>query len=141
MVRLSALLVVIPTLLASTFATPVPVSTNGTEFELLEKRVTHTGRGTFYYTGLGACGWTNHDSEAVIAISSSIFGKGGNCGQYVQITNTKNKKTTFAKTVDSCPGCGSGDLDMSPSTFQKLGTLDQGVLSISWHFQAKGWKP
>ena len=86
--------------------------------------------------------------------------------QWIQIKNTKNGKVAYGKMRDSCPGCGYNDLgmsllaptgfsfmfrlrlifsfctiDMSPAVFEQLGTLDQGVLSISWHFEAKGWSP
>ena len=31
--------------------------------------------------------------------------------------------------------------DMSPSLFQELGTLDTGVLKVSWHFENKDFEP
>ena len=82
--------------------------------------------------------------------------------QFMEIKNTKNGKTAFGLVRDSCPGCGSGDIgrspisfqfklgryrlftskDMSPSLFQSLGaTLDQGIVSVQWHFMKKGFKP
>ena len=30
--------------------------------------------------------------------------------------------------------------DMSPALFQQLGSLDQGVLPISWHFKNRAFK-
>ena len=81
----------------------------------------------------------------------------------MEIKNTKNGKTAFGLVRDSCPGCGPGDIgrspisfqsnlgryrrlfmsiDMSPSLFQSLGaTLDQGIVSVQWHFMKKGFKP
>jgi hypothetical protein len=75
----------------------------------------------------------------------------------MQITNTANGKTVYAKTRDSCPGCGDNDLgsskylfrllsvdpslDMSPAVFKKLASLDTGVIHVSWHFMAKGFSP
>ena len=38
-------------------------------------------QGTFFEVGLGACGKVNKDSDHIVAISSSIFGSGGNCDQ------------------------------------------------------------
>lgn len=83
--------------------------------------------------------------------------------QWVHITNLANGKSAWGQTRDSCPSCGSGDLgaylfreqhaqtpllicdfvyaDMSPSLFQQLGSLDTGVLSISWHFENKNFSP
>ena len=77
--------------------------------------------------------------------------------QWMQITNTANGKTVYAKTRDSCPGCGDNDLglfeylfqllsinhglDMSPAVFKQMASLDTGVIHVSWHFMAKGWSP
>ncbi|KAI0756403.1 RlpA-like double-psi beta-barrel-protein domain-containing protein-containing protein [Daedaleopsis nitida] len=122
----------------SAFAAPAPLS------GLLEKRVDHSGRGTFFNVGLGACGKVNKDSDHIVAIASTRFqaAKGGSCDQFVQITNKKNGKKAFGLVRDSCPGCSDGDLDMSPSLFQALGaSLDQGVMDIVWHFEPKGFRP
>jgi len=120
---------------------PLPVS--GTEVVDLEKRITHTGRGTWFHVGLGNCGKVNKDSDLIVAISKSLYDSnhGTNCDQYVQIKNTANGKVAYGLTRDSCQSCGQGDLDMSPGLFKKLGSLDQGVLKISWNFKAKGWHP
>ncbi|KAI0755277.1 RlpA-like double-psi beta-barrel-protein domain-containing protein-containing protein [Daedaleopsis nitida] len=107
----------------------------------LEKRVTHSGRGTWFNVGLGACGKHNVDSDKIVAISSNIYGSGGNCDQWMQITNTANGKKAYGKVRDECPGCGSSDLDMSPSLFQELGSLDTGVLKVSWHYMNKDFEP
>lgn len=116
---------------------------NSTTIIELEKRTTHTGRGTWYYPGLGNCGYTDDSNDDVVAMSKAFYDNNGgsNCNQWIQIKNTKNGKVAYGKMRDSCPGCGYNDLDMSPAVFKQLGTLDQGVLSISWHFEAKGWSP
>ncbi|KAI0713107.1 RlpA-like double-psi beta-barrel-protein domain-containing protein-containing protein [Cerioporus squamosus] len=124
-------------LVGSALAAPAPVGP-----EILEKRITHSGRGTFFNVGLGACGKFNVDSDHIVAIPSSRFNGGGNCEQFVEIVNKKNGKHAFGLVRDSCPGCGSSDLDLSPSLFQALGaSLDEGVISIDWHFKQKGFKP
>ena len=38
-------------------------------------------QGTWYEVGLGACGYTDSDSDYVVAISHDIYGSGGNCNQ------------------------------------------------------------
>ncbi|OCH90900.1 hypothetical protein OBBRIDRAFT_729817 [Obba rivulosa] len=123
-------------LVCSVLGTPVPENAN-----MLEKRITHTGRGTWFDVGLGACGYTNVNSDKIVAISADIYGDGGNCNQYVQVTNTANGKSAWGQTRDKCPGCGAYDLDMSPSLFEELGSLDTGVLEIEWHFENKAWHP
>ncbi|KAH9979993.1 riboflavin aldehyde-forming enzyme [Lactifluus volemus] len=111
--------------------TPVPAPE---ELHELEKRVTHTGRGTWYYPGLGNCGGTNGSNDLVVAMAKTFYDQnnGKNCGQQVQITS--NGKTVEATMVDSCPGCGSNDLDMSPAVFKELAPLSLGVIDITWHF-------
>jgi len=94
----------------------------------------HHGRGTWYQPGLGNCGWTNTEHDLIVAMPKVLYdrNKGKNCGHMVHITY-KGKSTT-AKMVDSCPGCGTDGLDMSPATFKKLAPLSVGVLQIEWHF-------
>ncbi|KAL7282155.1 hypothetical protein PYCCODRAFT_1373750 [Trametes coccinea BRFM310] len=125
--------------ISSAIAAPAPVAPPVAN---LERRITHSGRGTFFHVGLGACGKHNVDSDHIVAISSKIFGSGGNCEQFMEITNDENGKTAFALVRDECPGCGAGDIDMSPSLFQALGaSLDEGVIKVSWHFKPKGFHP
>lgn len=82
--------------------------------------------------------------------------------QWMQITNTANGKSVYAKTRDECEGCGQDDIgmqalscgshveliglyacpiDLSPSAFSSIGNLNTGVLKVQWHFMAKGWSP
>ncbi|CCL99828.1 uncharacterized protein FIBRA_01852 [Fibroporia radiculosa] len=114
--------------ISAVHALPVPA---------LDKRDTYEGRGTYYQTGLGACGYTDNNSDPIVAVSHLIYGDGGYCNQWVQITNTANGVTKSAQVRDKCQGCGSSDLDMSPSLFQSLGaSLSQGVLQIDWEFSS-----
>ncbi|KAG6827114.1 hypothetical protein H0H92_013158 [Tricholoma furcatifolium] len=125
-------------------ASPVPETyANSTIISPYDKRVTHTGRGTWYYVGLGNCGYTDVDSSPIVAISKQRYdtNNGANCDQWVQIVNTANGKMAYGKTRDSCESCGIYDLDMSPSLFEKLAPLSVGELTISWHFMAMDWSP
>lgn len=108
MYKLTWILVAFFTLTLSALAAPVPE-----EFQGLEKRTTHSGRvrvlisfnrswcrpshlqGTWYYTGLGNCGWTNSNSQLVVAMPQSLYDEnnGSNCGQvwwshYIRINHT-----------------------------------------------------
>jgi len=124
-----------------TIASPVPSPDTNTTVVDLEKRVTHVGRGTWFNVGLGNCGQWNVDSDAIVAISKQRYDANGgaNCEQWVEIVNTNNGKKAYGKTRDSCQSCGTEDLDMSPSLFQQLDSLNTGQIRISWHFMAKGW--
>jgi len=132
MYKLTWILVAFFTLTLSALAAPVPE-----EFQDLETRTTHTGRGTWYTTGLGNCGWTNTNSQFVVAMPQSLYeaNNGSNCGQMVQISY--KGKTVEAEMVDSCPGCGGNDLDMSQATFEHFAPLSVGVIEIEWNFIQK----
>ncbi|TFY80911.1 hypothetical protein EWM64_g3100 [Hericium alpestre] len=123
-------------LLAATIAAPIP---NEDASGVLEKRITHSGRATWFQPGLGNCGHTDNENDPVVAMSLSFYDNNGgsNCDQWLTITNTANGKTAKGWVRDSCPGCGYYDLDLSPAVFKQLGSLDTGVLPIQWHFEAK----
>ncbi|KAG2205048.1 hypothetical protein INT46_010064 [Mucor plumbeus] len=100
----------------------------------LEARGSMSGDATFYSVGLGSCGDTNSDSELVAALSEELMGTGSDgsyCGKSITIKGKSGKSVTV-KVVDSCPSCGKGDIDLSPTAFKKLGSLDTGVLPITW---------
>jgi len=110
-------------------ALPAPVPK---EIEELEKRGTRSGQGTWYHPGPGSCGKRNNDNQLVVAVSERFPGAGGSaCWKNVQIHS--GSKSVTAQIVDSCPGCGPGDLDMSPATFQRLAPLGKGVVKIQWN--------
>ncbi|TRX88224.1 hypothetical protein FHL15_010913 [Xylaria flabelliformis] len=88
-----------------------------------------SGDMTWYNPGLGACGWTNGDGDAVVALSPS---KSGNCGKTINI-HYQGKSTT-AKVVDKCPGCAAEAIDVSPTVFDKLANRDQGRVPVTWEF-------
>ncbi|KAF8879923.1 RlpA-like double-psi beta-barrel-protein domain-containing protein-containing protein [Infundibulicybe gibba] len=101
-----------------------------------------SGQGTWYHTGLGACGFYSSESENIVALSQLLFdtypGATGNpnlnpvCGQQVQIS--ANGKTIFARAVDRCESCAYNDLDLSPAAFGQLSPLGTGVITIEWDF-------
>ncbi|KAF9005436.1 Non-catalytic module family EXPN protein, partial [Cyathus striatus] len=139
MYRFTLLIIALFASVLVSLASPVPVADG--QLVDIEKRLTRTGRGTWFIPGLGNCGQVNTQSDLIVAIGKGLYDRNGgsNCDQYVQIVNTSNGKSVYAKTRDSCPSCSDNDLDMSPATFQKLASLDVGVLKISWHFMNKSW--
>ncbi|KAI1185559.1 RlpA-like double-psi beta-barrel-protein domain-containing protein-containing protein [Nemania serpens] len=88
-----------------------------------------SGDMTYYNPGLGACGQTNGDGDAVVALSAS---QSGFCGKSIRI-HYKDKSTT-AKVVDKCPGCGYGSIDVSSTVFDKLANRDLGRVLVTWEF-------
>ncbi|EGO04109.1 hypothetical protein SERLA73DRAFT_175870 [Serpula lacrymans var. lacrymans S7.3] len=120
----------------ATTATPTssaaPVQTSAGEPSFLIG--TQTGEGTYYATGLGACGITNTDTDYIAAVSHLLFdvfpgynGVNPNdnpvCNQKVT-ANYQGKSVTVTIT-DRCTGCAITDLDFSPSAFSQL--ADQSI--------------
>jgi len=130
-------LILVSSPLPAVLARPLSLATNSQAEEL----TTYTGKGTWFYPGLGACGDVDSALDPIVAIASSRFGTGGNCDQWIKITNTDNGMSTYGKTRDSCPSCGSDDLDMSPAVFEEIGNTDAGLIPVSWNFQPMGWSP
>jgi hypothetical protein len=103
---------------------------------------TQTGQGTFYATGLGACGITNSDSDHIAAASHLLFDafpgyNGANpnknpiCGR--KVTATYQGKSVTVAITDRCEGCAITDLDFSPSAFHELADFGLGRLSgVKW---------
>lgn len=104
---------------------------------------TQIGQGTYYSTGLGACGIVNTDADYIAAVSHLLFdtfpgynGVNPNsnpiCGRKVPVTYQGNNVTVTI--TDRCEGCALLDLDFSPAAFQELASLSVGRLfGISWH--------
>jgi expansin (peptidoglycan-binding protein) len=95
----------------------------------LVERGSMSGKATYYTPGLGSCGKTNSESDMVVALSSSDMSK-SLCGKSITVKSKTGSVTV--KVVDTCPGCGSGSVDLSPSAFAKIGTLSAGVIPITW---------
>ncbi|CAO3587696.1 unnamed protein product [Absidia cylindrospora] len=93
----------------------------------IEKR--NSGSATYYDVGLGSCGNTNSNSEMVAALSSSIMNK-SKCGKSINIKSPKGSVTV--KVVDTCPGCDSNAIDLSPAAFKKLGDMNDGRIDVTW---------
>jgi hypothetical protein len=104
---------------------------------------TQHGQGTFYSTGLGACGITNNDGQHICAVSHDLFDSfpgynGANpnnnpiCGR--QVTASYQGKSVTLTITDRCEGCKVTDLDMSPSAFNSVADPTLGRIDITWHW-------
>jgi len=105
---------------------------------------TQTGQGTFYGTGLGACGITNNDGQYIAAVSHLLFdafpgynGVNPNtnpvCGR--KITATYQGKSVTITVVDRCAAdtCQVGNIDFSTSAFSILAEFSVGRISgMTW---------
>lgn len=106
---------------------------------------TYTGDLTYYNPGLGACGGTFGDNDAVVAVSHIIWDKnqvGGNpntnsfCGKKIRAQRVDERTSKLASidvtVIDRCTGCKPTDLDVSPAMFKKLADPDLGRVKVDW---------
>ncbi|KID74371.1 Rare lipoprotein A (RlpA)-like protein, partial [Metarhizium brunneum ARSEF 3297] len=93
----------------------------------------NAGDFTYYYTGLGACGETNNDSQMVAAVGHDLFDRSRPCGRMIRAHYGGN--SADVKVVDRCGGCNDDSLDLSPAAFQQLvGSLGPGRVQGTWEF-------
>lgn len=100
-----------------------------------------SGEGTYYDTGLGACGITNSDTDYIVAISHELFdqytpngnpNKNSLCGK--KIKASYEGKSVEVTVVDRCEGCAYNDLDFSPSAFTLIADKGLGRIDITWEW-------
>ncbi|KAK3625605.1 hypothetical protein LTR56_020325 [Elasticomyces elasticus] len=99
----------------------------------------NTGDITWYAPGMGSCGWTNTEDEAIVAIPHGIMENGANpnlnplCGQYITISYAG--ATHQAKIVDTCGGCDGQAIDLTHSLFDTVAPSGDGrVHNVEWWF-------
>ncbi len=114
-------------------AVAVPLSTRA--------NLQYTGDITHYSTGLGSCGITNRDTDAIVALSVPMMNNGANpntnplCGKTISVFNPTTGTTTQATVVDTCQACAYADVDMSPTLFTTVAPTGNGrVQGIEWGF-------
>jgi expansin (peptidoglycan-binding protein) len=98
------------------------------------------GDATFFYTGVGACGKKNSNSDFIFALPARMFdpSPGGNpnrnrnCGRKAKVT--RGKKSVTVTCVDRCAGCKPGDIDLSPAAFNKIAKPEEGRVKVTWNF-------
>lgn len=117
-------------LVAAALGSAAAVDSRAPAGDAVVARASYSGDMTYFNPGLGACGQTNNDNDAVAAVSSAVYSSGGACNK--QATLHYNGKSTTVKVVDLCPSCATGSIDVSPSAFQKLAPLSAGRVQITW---------
>ncbi|KZT20523.1 hypothetical protein NEOLEDRAFT_1122554, partial [Neolentinus lepideus HHB14362 ss-1] len=88
---------------------------------------------TYFYPGQGACGAVSKSSDLIVALSTAQYNGGSHCYQHIGVHY--NGQFVDATVVDECPGCGPNDIDLSPAAFQRLASLDQGRIQVTWDYE------
>ncbi|KAK0245006.1 hypothetical protein EDD85DRAFT_782976 [Armillaria nabsnona] len=121
----------------------------------------HTGDGTFYTPGLGACGQNNTETDPIAAVSYLLFDyfpldrplnvmlSGSTtsnpninpiCGKKLvaHYTDPQTQQQTTSQEItikDRCAGCDiRWSVDFSPSVFSTLASQTLGRINITWSF-------
>ncbi|KAJ7908222.1 plant expansin [Mycena leptocephala] len=104
----------------------------------------HSGDGTYYTPGLGACGKTNTADQLIVAVGHGVFdsfpGATGNpnnnpiCGK--KLRATYGTKSVVVTVEDRCAGCaGAADLDFTETGFAKLAPISVGrIHGVKWEW-------
>ncbi|PBK91869.1 barwin-like endoglucanase [Armillaria gallica] len=94
-----------------------------------------TGDATWYTPngGLGACGTPLQNSDYIVALSTAQYAGGANCGRVIRVSY--EGRSVVVTVRDLCPGCLSGGIDLSPSAFQQLASLDVGRMQVTWEYE------
>ncbi|KND89132.1 Papain inhibitor [Tolypocladium ophioglossoides CBS 100239] len=116
--------------LSAIFATALAAPTQGDAVNSLEAR-DNTGSITYFNPGLGACGQTNGDNDAIVAVSAALYDSQHPCNRNIRVSY--HGRSVVVKVVDRCTGCAFNDLDLSPSAFrQVIGDLGIGRATATW---------
>ncbi|KAL8821916.1 MAG: hypothetical protein Q9223_000146 [Gallowayella weberi] len=91
------------------------------------------------WAGLGSCGIQSGPNDHIVALSREIMQNGANpnanpkCGSMIGIWNPHTKTKHEAKIVDTCVGCKTFDIDVSPALFKQIAPSGDGrVHGINW---------
>lgn len=93
-----------------------------------------SGMAGVYLPGLGLCGETHTEADLVAGVSLAQFLGGAHCGDEIEVTRDGTGATTTATVVDLCVTCLSGDIDLSPAAFDRIGATSEGRVKVKWDF-------
>ncbi|AKV04122.1 extracellular endoglucanase precursor [Labilithrix luteola] len=107
-------------------------STKDADTDSAPPATTYSGQATYYdANGTGACGFPASTDYYVVAMNKAQYSK-SICGQCIHVKGPNGEVTV--RIVDLCPGCSSGDLDLSMTAFKKIAPLSAGRVNVSWSF-------
>ncbi|KAI9321875.1 RlpA-like double-psi beta-barrel-protein domain-containing protein-containing protein [Dichotomocladium elegans] len=84
----------------------------------------------------GSCGPKEDSNSLIAALNHEQYGemnrKSPWCGKKIKVEGEKGAVVVTIN--DACPGCGFGDLDLTPKVFKEvIGDMNKGVGPITWY--------
>jgi expansin (peptidoglycan-binding protein) len=91
-----------------------------------------SGEATYYYaTGEGSCMFDpTPDNLMVAAMNIADYDSAKVCGECIELNGPEG--TIKVRIVDLCPGCQSGDIDLSKEAFSLIADTIRGRVPITW---------
>ena len=99
-----------------------------------DSTIVHTGYATFYTfaSGAGACMFDSTPNDLMVGAMNGTDYQGSQiCGACLSITGPQG--TITIRTVDLCPDCSPGSIDLSPLAFSHIADTSLGRVPIRWH--------
>ena len=132
MMRSVCPLVLVSLLLSGCPDKPVTVTQNQSS-GCPDAPVIRTGEATFYTfaNGAGNCMFDSTPGDLMVGAMNQIdYAGSALCGACVRVIGTHG--TIVIRIVDRCPGCGEGNIDLSPFAFSQLADTALGRIPIQW---------
>ena len=94
-----------------------------------------SGEATYYDAdGSGNCSFDPGGDLMVAAMNDPDYDTAAWCGGCVEVDGPAG--TVIVRIVDRCPGCASGDLDLSREAFAQIADINAGRVPITWRAAA-----
>jgi len=93
---------------------------------------TRTGEATYYDAdGSGNCSFDPSPGDLMVAaMNAPDYDNAAWCGGCVEVDGPAG--TVVVRITDQCPGCASGDLDLSREAFAQIADISAGRVAITW---------
>ena len=100
----------------------------------LPEQAPRTGKATYYdATGSGSCSFpvfAAGDDRMVVALNGPDWDRAAWCGGCLAVDGPAG--SVVVRVVDKCPGCASGDLDLSREAFAAIADPKRGRVPVTW---------
>ena len=96
----------------------------------------HKGTATYFEAGheagtKGSCSFAPPADDLYVALGPNQYAGAAACGGYFDVTGPKGK--VRVKVFDLCPKCGTGQLDLSRTAFNRIGGNEtKGIIPITY---------
>lgn len=94
----------------------------------------HEGEATYYAAdGSGNCSFDASPGDLLVAaLNTADYDGAAACGACAEVDGPGGSVTV--RVVDRCPGCETGDIDLSQQAFERIAALSAGRVPVRWRF-------